>query len=237
MAVRNTRTVATVVVFVDGRLQPGAHRADRPRPDVAAQTGRGARSGFDVTITVTERTRADVCVSALNVGPGDHALLGCMRNVTPQSAPAPKPTKTTTPPSLAMSYPSGAFGPTGGSTVSPKVTDAAGPVNFTVTGATLPTGVSFDPNTGVFTGLATWPKKMVTASNGSAYSCGVDTRGGAWCWGSNMSGQLGDGTNNNSIVPRDVFGTTPAPGFPAAVTVKATNGARTATATVTLTAP
>jgi alpha-tubulin suppressor-like RCC1 family protein len=47
---------------------------------------------------------------------------------------------------------------------------------------------------------------MVTVSNGSAHSCGVDTRGAAWCWGSNMSGQLGDGTNNRSNVPVPVVG-------------------------------
>lgn len=104
---RNTTEPIDVVVFINLGLQPGAITADLPRPDVLANTGRGAHSGFSKTFTVGEYAPLPsffgpgplVCVSAVNVGPGDHALLGCM-TATRDAAPAtttPKSPTTTTP--------------------------------------------------------------------------------------------------------------------------------------------
>jgi alpha-tubulin suppressor-like RCC1 family protein len=36
---------------------------------------------------------------------------------------------------------------------------------------------------------------------GHLHSCGVTTAGAAYCWGFNLYGQLGNGTNTNSKVP------------------------------------
>ena len=47
---------------------------------------------------------------------------------------------------------------------------------------------------------------FVTVSVGSQHSCGVTTRGAAYCWGNNVSGQLGDGTTTQSSVPVAVAG-------------------------------
>ncbi|HEV3050786.1 MAG TPA: Ig-like domain-containing protein, partial [Longimicrobium sp.] len=41
---------------------------------------------------------------------------------------------------------------------------------------------------------------------GGTHSCGVATDGSVWCWGSNGSGQLGDGTTTSSSVPVRVTG-------------------------------
>jgi alpha-tubulin suppressor-like RCC1 family protein len=45
---------------------------------------------------------------------------------------------------------------------------------------------------------------MVSA--GGEHSCGLRTDGAAYCWGQNRYGQLGDGTNNNRLVPIAVRG-------------------------------
>ena len=42
------------------------------------------------------------------------------------------------------------------------------------------------------------------ASLGSAHTCATDSYSVAWCWGSNVSGQLGDGTGIDSNVPVQV---------------------------------
>jgi alpha-tubulin suppressor-like RCC1 family protein len=41
---------------------------------------------------------------------------------------------------------------------------------------------------------------------GGGFSCGVTTNGTAYCWGSNPSGQLGDGSNSDRNVPVSVAG-------------------------------
>ena len=50
------------------------------------------------------------------------------------------------------------------------------------------------------------PLQFASVSAGHEYSCGVTTTGGAYCWGDNSDGQLGDGTNTASNVPVSVGG-------------------------------
>ncbi|MBD63732.1 MAG: hypothetical protein CME62_00870 [Halobacteriovoraceae bacterium] len=52
-------------------------------------------------------------------------------------------------------------------------------------------------------GLASGVKYVVT---GSVHSCALLTTGAVKCWGDNSYGQLGDGTNTDSLVPVDVSG-------------------------------
>jgi alpha-tubulin suppressor-like RCC1 family protein/pimeloyl-ACP methyl ester carboxylesterase len=41
---------------------------------------------------------------------------------------------------------------------------------------------------------------------GSTHTCGLAASGGAYCWGINLFGELGDGTDNGSATPRPVVG-------------------------------
>jgi alpha-tubulin suppressor-like RCC1 family protein len=41
---------------------------------------------------------------------------------------------------------------------------------------------------------------------GGAHTCGITTGNGAWCWGTNASGQLGDGTKIRRFIPGAVSG-------------------------------
>lgn len=50
----------------------------------------------------------------------------------------------------------------------------------------------------------------VAGVGGLEHSCAVKTDSTAWCWGSNLAGQLGDGTYNSSLTPVLVTGLTAA---------------------------
>ncbi|HQY46300.1 MAG TPA: FG-GAP-like repeat-containing protein, partial [Usitatibacteraceae bacterium] len=67
----------------------------------------------------------------------------------------------------------------------------------TTTNRLVPTAV-----TGMQAGVAS-----IVGSNGEEpYSCALTRTGGAYCWGRNLSGQLGDGTTTNRPVPTGVSG-------------------------------
>lgn len=52
---------------------------------------------------------------------------------------------------------------------------------------------------------------IAAISAGAEHTCAINTAGRAFCWGSNLDGQLGDGTDEDRLVPTPV--STAAPGF------------------------
>lgn len=43
-----------------------------------------------------------------------------------------------------------------------------------------------------------------SSSNGSTHTCAIEVGGAAWCWGTNISGQIGDGTTTRRLLPTAV---------------------------------
>jgi hypothetical protein len=75
----NTTAPIPVHVYVRSAAGTTGHNltADRSRPDVErAFPGAGDRRGFD-SVVAAPAGRLEVCAFAINVGPGDHQLLGC----------------------------------------------------------------------------------------------------------------------------------------------------------------
>ncbi len=48
---------------------------------------------------------------------------------------------------------------------------------------------------------ATRPKRWIQIASGANHTCGITTLGKGYCWGSNISGGLGNNSTNNSLVP------------------------------------
>jgi alpha-tubulin suppressor-like RCC1 family protein len=80
------------------------------------------------------------------------------------------------------------------------------------------------------TGVATATQTSITSST----ACAVLSSGALSCWGNNGYGQIGDGTTDNRSTPTNVSLPAGGAGFPASITVTATNASGSTTTSVTL---
>jgi alpha-tubulin suppressor-like RCC1 family protein len=77
--------------------------------------------------------------------------------------------------------------------------------------------------------------QVAQVSAGMGHTCALLVDGAVRCWGGNSGGRLGDGTTTNRNNPVAVSGIAGNPGWPSSVTVTATDGVSSVTATITLT--
>lgn len=169
---------------------------------IAAASIEGIVEDDGLTIDVVG---AQVTVSVANgsiTAEGDVEFSGGIGTITPAAVTGGSGPTTTAPagPALSLSYAVSAFSPSGESqTLTPTVTGGIA-TSFALTG-TLPTGVSFNPTTGVFTGASSWNFEAVQIDAGSYGVCARTSAGTVYCWGNNDDGELGDGTSTNTFVP------------------------------------
>ena len=72
----NSAGPTDVHVYINGKIAGSLHAAGTRNDVAAAFPGYGASHGFDATFPVDQAINA-VCAYAINVGPGEHQLLGC----------------------------------------------------------------------------------------------------------------------------------------------------------------
>ncbi|UCF19224.1 MAG: chromosome condensation regulator RCC1 [Gemmatimonadota bacterium] len=83
--------------------------------------------------------------------------------------------------------------------------DAAGTLG-TLASETCPDGLSNLLPCSAVPVPVVFPLAFTAVSAGVAHTCALAINGAAYCWGRNLLGQLGDGTNLSSPVPRPVSG-------------------------------
>ena len=81
----NTAASIDVHIYVNGIGTP--FTASNSRPDVGAAYGLGDAHGFDVTVPVRAPGPQDVCIYAINQGPGANALIGCSTVIAQSGSP------------------------------------------------------------------------------------------------------------------------------------------------------
>jgi hypothetical protein len=131
----DTRDSLDVHVYVDGAAT--AHLANGNRPDVAAAFGDvGTAHGFNVTVPVSSAGKKNVCVYAINKGPGTNVPVGTCKTVT-------------VPPKTSTGYTGSPFGSLDAVSVAP--------------GSIKVEGWSIDPDTAGATDVHIYARGSVTA--------------------------------------------------------------------------
>ena len=83
-------------------------------------------------------------------------------------------------------------------------------------------------------GLTASADAVVSVNGGLWHTCVLRSSGALQCWGVNTDGRLGDATTTSKYVPTGVSTMSGNPGFPASITVTATNSGGSSNASVTL---